>query len=83
MIVIGADTHKRTHTVAAVFAASGQLAGELTAPAREPGFRELLAWGAPSTQSGSGRWRTAATSPALSSGSWSPWASAWCALRRS
>lgn len=45
MIVIGADTHKRTHTVAAVFAASGQLAGELTAPAREPGFRELLAWG--------------------------------------
>lgn len=45
MIVIGADTHKRTHTVAAVFAGSGQLAGELTAPAREPGFAELLAWG--------------------------------------
>lgn len=44
MIVIGADTHKRTHTVAAVFAGSGQLTGELTAPAREPGFRELLAW---------------------------------------
>ncbi len=45
MIVIGADTHKRTHTAAAVFAGSGQLADELTAPAREPGFRELLAWG--------------------------------------
>jgi transposase len=45
MIVIGADTHKRTHTVAAVFAGSGQLAGELTASAREPGYRELLAWG--------------------------------------
>ncbi len=45
MIVIGADTHKQTHTVAAVFAGSGQLAGELTAPAREPGFRELLLWG--------------------------------------
>lgn len=45
MIVIGVDTHKRTHTVAAVFATSGQLAGELTAPARGPGFRELLAWG--------------------------------------
>ncbi len=45
MIVIGADTHKRTHTVAAVFAGNGQLAGELTAPAREPGFRELLVWG--------------------------------------
>ena len=45
MIVIGADTHKSTHTCGAVFAASGQLAGELTIPAREPGFRELLAWG--------------------------------------
>ena len=45
MIVIGADTHKQTHTVAAVFAGSGQLADELTASAREPGFRELLAWG--------------------------------------
>ena len=45
MIVIGADTHKRTHTCAAVFAGTGQLAGELTASAREPGFHELLAWG--------------------------------------
>ncbi len=45
MIVIGTDTHKQTHTVAAVFAGNGQLAGELTASAREPGFHELLAWG--------------------------------------
>jgi transposase len=45
MIVIGADTHKRTHTAAAVFAGSGQLAGELTAPAREAGFAELAHWG--------------------------------------
>ena len=45
MIVIGADTHKRTHTCGAVFAGTGQLAGELTAPAREPGFRQLLDWG--------------------------------------
>ncbi len=45
MIVIGADTHKRTHTCGAVDAATGRLAGELTAAAREPGFRELLAWG--------------------------------------
>jgi transposase len=45
MIVIGADTHKRTHTCAAVFAQTGQLASELTASAREPGFQELLAWG--------------------------------------
>jgi transposase len=45
MIVIGADTHKRTHTCGAVLADTGQLTGELTAPAREPGFRQLLAWG--------------------------------------
>jgi transposase len=45
MIVIGTDTHKRTHTCGAVSAATGQLAAELTATAREPGFRELLAWG--------------------------------------
>src|SRR5436190_22778504 len=45
MVVIGADTHKATHTCAAVDGASGQLAGELTAPARKPGFAELLAWG--------------------------------------
>jgi transposase len=45
MIVIGTDTHKKSHTCAAVFAGTGQVAGELTAPAREPGFRELLDWG--------------------------------------
>jgi transposase len=45
MIVIGTDTHKRTHTCGAVDAATGRLAGELTAPALEPGFGELLAWG--------------------------------------
>jgi transposase len=44
MIVIGTDTHKRTHTCGAVDAGTGRLAGELTATAREPGFRELLAW---------------------------------------
>lgn len=45
MIVIGADTHKATHTCAAVDGATGQLAGELTAPARKQGFTQLLAWG--------------------------------------
>jgi transposase len=45
MIVIGTDTHKRTHTCGAVFAGTGRLAGELTAPARETGFRRLLDWG--------------------------------------
>jgi len=45
MIVIGADTHKRTHTCAAAKAGTGEVAGELTAAARKPGFRELLDWG--------------------------------------
>lgn len=45
MIVIGADTHKLTHTCAAVDGATGQLASELTASARKAGFAELLAWG--------------------------------------
>jgi hypothetical protein len=42
MIVIGTDTHKQTHTCGAVFAGTGQMAGELTAPARKAGFAELL-----------------------------------------
>jgi transposase len=45
MIVIGTDTHKQTHTVAAANSATGALCGELTAPARTPGFAGLLDWG--------------------------------------
>lgn len=45
MIVIGTDTHKRSHTCGAVFAGTGQLVGELTAPARKAGFAEMLDWG--------------------------------------
>lgn len=45
MIVIGADSHKATHTCAAVAATTGQLADERTVAARKPGFAELLAWG--------------------------------------
>jgi transposase len=44
MIVIGADTHKRTHTVVAVDARTGQLLGDRTAAARKHGFDELLRW---------------------------------------
>jgi len=45
MIVIGTDTHKKSHTCAAVFAGTGQLASGLTASARKAGFAELLDWG--------------------------------------
>jgi transposase len=44
MIVIGADMHKRTHTLAAVVAATGELLDDKTAAVGGPGFRELLAW---------------------------------------
>src|SRR3954468_15179965 len=44
MVVIGADTHKRTHTVAAVQAASGRVLAEQTVPAQGPSFDALLNW---------------------------------------
>ena len=44
MIVVGADTHKRTHTVVAVDEGTGQLASELTAATIEEGFAEMLEW---------------------------------------
>jgi transposase len=44
MIVIGADTHKRSHTVAAVQAASGRVLAESTVPARQRSFDALLTW---------------------------------------
>src|SRR3954471_19398145 len=42
MIVLGADTHKRSHTVAAVAAATGELLGEQTVPVGLRGFGALL-----------------------------------------
>ena len=45
MIVIGTDTHKRTHTCGAVDAASGRALAERTAPVRKRGFDELLRFG--------------------------------------
>ena len=45
MIVIGADTHKATHTCAAVVAATGELLEDRTVLARCAGFGALLAWG--------------------------------------
>lgn len=44
MIVIGTDTHKRTHTAVAVVAGIGELSGEFTAAALPPGFAEMLCW---------------------------------------
>ena len=44
MIVIGTDTHKRTHTAVAVVAGTGELSSELTASALPRGFAEMLRW---------------------------------------
>jgi transposase len=44
MIVLGADTHKRSHTIAAVAAATGELLGQRTVPVGRRGFDALLVW---------------------------------------
>ena len=44
MIVLGADTHKRSHTIAAVVAATGALLGEQTVAVDRRGFGVLLRW---------------------------------------
>ena len=70
MIVLGADTHKRSHTIAGVGAATGELVGERTVQVGRAGFGGLLSCGrASSAMSASGRWRTAGTCPGPSSGS--------------
>jgi transposase len=44
MIVLGADTHKRSHTIAAVAATTGELLGQQTVPVGRRGFGALLRW---------------------------------------
>src|SRR5213596_2580463 len=44
MIVLGADTHKRSHTVATVATATGELRGEQTVQVGARGFDALLRW---------------------------------------
>ena len=44
MIVLGADAHKRSHTIAAVSATTGELVGEQTVQVGARGFAALLSW---------------------------------------
>src|SRR4051812_40049911 len=44
MIVLGADTHKRSHTTAAVVVPTGELLGEQTVQVGDRGFEALLRW---------------------------------------
>jgi hypothetical protein len=61
MIVLGADTHKRSHTVAAVAAGTGELLGEQTVPVGRRGFGACCNGRADSTRTACGRLRTAGT----------------------
>ena len=42
--MLGADAHKRSHTIAAVSAATGELRGEQTVQVGAKGFAALLSW---------------------------------------
>jgi transposase len=44
MIVLGADTHKRSHTIAGVGATTGEVVDERTIQVGRAGFGALLAW---------------------------------------
>jgi transposase len=44
MIVLGADTHKSSHTIAAVETATGQVLADKTSQVGAGGFARLLAW---------------------------------------
>jgi transposase len=44
MIVLGADAHKRSHTIAAVSAATGELLGGQTVQVGGKGFAAVLTW---------------------------------------
>jgi transposase len=44
MIVIGADMHKRSHTVAAIVAGTGELLGDQTITVGQRGFVDVLDW---------------------------------------
>src|SRR5688500_6971842 len=44
MVVLGADTHKRSHTIVAVCAATGEVLGEKTVAVGAGGFGSLVGW---------------------------------------
>ena len=69
MMVLGADLHKSSHTIAAVDGSTGELLGGKTVQVGLPGFRAVLEWARGLGPERVWRWRTADMSPARSSGS--------------
>jgi hypothetical protein len=68
MIVLGADMHKQSHTIAAIAAATGELRSDKTVRVGDDGFLALLDWARALAASACGRWRIAGTCPGPSSG---------------
>ena len=68
MIVLGADAHKCSHTIAAVSATTGELLGEQTVPTGAKGVGALLPGRVVSAPNGCGRSKTAGMSQARWSG---------------
>ncbi len=68
MIVIGADTHKSTHALAAVDAGTGEVRGEREIATNDDGTERRCTGRMRSTPMWSGRSRTAGTFPIISSG---------------
>jgi hypothetical protein len=46
MIVLGADMHKSSHTIAAIAATTGEMLGDKTVSVGVRGFDHVLQWGA-------------------------------------
>ena len=59
MIVLGADMHKSSHTIAGVAAATGEMLGDKTGHVGARGFDQCCSGPAAWAQIASGRWRTA------------------------
>ena len=68
MIVLGVDTHKRSHTIAAIAAATGELHDARTVPVGRRGFGACCGGRAALMATVSGRWRIAGTCPGRWSG---------------
>jgi hypothetical protein len=69
MIVLGADMHKSSHTIAGIAAATGEMLGDKTARVGTRGFGEVLLWARGWARTACGRWRIAGMCRAPSSGS--------------
>jgi hypothetical protein len=81
MIVIGVDTHKRSHTLIALDAATGATRGQLTIAASEDGTLDAIRFAGRLDSERAGRSRTVGTCPVVWSEDCSPPAIGFCESR--